>query len=36
MNIVPFQEFADNQEFYIAQARAGKTFVYPTDTIYGI
>lgn len=30
------EAFLDNQDFYISEAQAGKIFVYPTDTIYGI
>lgn len=36
MQIVPLQQFLDNQQFFIEEAREGKTFVYPTDTVYGI
>ena len=30
------ETFLDSQDFYISEAKAGKIFVYPTDTIYGI
>lgn len=36
MKIVQLNDFLDNKEFYITEAKAGKIFVYPTDTIYGI
>jgi tRNA A37 threonylcarbamoyladenosine synthetase subunit TsaC/SUA5/YrdC len=36
MRIIPLQEFLDNEVFYIQEVQAGKIFVYPTDTVYGI
>ena len=36
MKIILLDEFIQNKDFYIAEAKAGKIFVYPTDTIYGI
>lgn len=36
MKTVALQDFLNNKDFYIAEAKAGKIFVYPTDTIYGI
>ena len=36
MKKIPLQEFLDNQNFYISEAREEKIFVYPTDTVYGI
>ena len=33
---ITLDEFLANTDFFIAEARAGKVFVYPTDTIYGI
>lgn len=34
--IITLDEFLANTDFFIAEAKAGKIFVYPTDTIYGI
>lgn len=31
-----FEDFLSQQDFFIREAKAGKIFVYPTDTIYGI
>lgn len=36
MKIVKLDDFLDNKDFYINEAKAGKIFIYPTDTIYGI
>lgn len=36
MNIISLDDLFQQQEFYINEAKAGKIFVYPTDTIYGI
>ena len=36
MKKVTLQEFMNNQEFYITEAKAGKLFIYPTDPVYGI
>jgi len=33
---ITLQTFLENMDFFIAEAKAGKIFVYPTDTIYGI
>lgn len=33
---IRLQQFLDNQQFFIQEAKSGKTFIYPTDTIYGI
>jgi tRNA A37 threonylcarbamoyladenosine synthetase subunit TsaC/SUA5/YrdC len=33
---ITLQTFLENIDFFIAEAKAGKIFVYPTDTIYGI
>ncbi|MFH1802431.1 MAG: L-threonylcarbamoyladenylate synthase [archaeon] len=30
------EEFLEKEEFYAGEINAGKVFVYPTDTIYGI
>lgn len=34
--IIALDEFLINIDFFIAEAKVGKIFVYPTDTIYGI
>ena len=36
MKIIQLDDFLSQKDIYIAEAKAGKTFVYPTDTIYGI
>ena len=36
MKILSLNDFLQQQEFHIAEARAGKVFIYPTDTVYGI
>jgi L-threonylcarbamoyladenylate synthase len=36
MKIVPFEQFLDQQDYFVKEAKAWKVFVYPTDTIYGI
>lgn len=36
MQIVSLENFISNQEFFTQEAKAGKIFVYPTDTVYGI
>ena len=36
MKTVSLQNFLNNKKFYITEAKVGKIFVYPTDTIYGI
>lgn len=36
MQTIQLSTFMDNMNFYISEAKAGKIFVYPTDTIYGI
>lgn len=36
MKIIDKKEFLQNKEFYLEEMKRGKTFVYPTDTIYGI
>jgi len=36
MKTVLLDDFLLHQEFYINEAKTGKIFVYPTDTIYGI
>lgn len=33
---ITLQTFLEHIDFFIAEAKAGKIFVYPTDTIYGI
>ena len=33
---IKLQDFLDQQDFYIQEAKSGKIFIYPTDTIYGI
>jgi len=34
--IITKAEFLEREEFYANEIKAGKIFVYPTDTIYGI
>lgn len=36
MKTIALQDILDNKDFYVAEAKAGKIFVYPTDTVYGI
>lgn len=36
MKIISFDEFLKKSDFFVQEAKAGKIFVYPTDTIYGI
>ena len=36
MKLITLQNLLDNQEFFVQEAKAGKIFIYPTDTIYGI
>ena len=36
MKIISLDDFFQQQDFFIAKAKAGKLFVYPTDTVYGI
>lgn len=36
MKTISLEEFLQQQDFYISEANAGKIFVYPTDTTYGI
>lgn len=36
MKTILLDDFLLDQDFYISEAEAGKIFVYPTDTIYGI
>lgn len=36
MKTIALEEFLQHQDFYAQEAEAGKVFVYPTDTIYGI
>ncbi len=36
MKIISLNNFLTDMDFYISEAEAGKIFVYPTDTIYGI
>jgi L-threonylcarbamoyladenylate synthase len=36
MKIVDYNFFKSNLDFYISEALKWKTFIYPTDTIYGI
>ena len=36
MKIIQLNDFLQQQDFFIAEAKAGKLFVYPTDTVYGI
>ena len=36
MKTISLEEMLANQDKFIAEAKAGKIFVYPTDTIYGI
>ncbi len=36
MKKILFSEFMENLEFFVKEAKTGKIFIYPTDTIYGI
>lgn len=36
MKKVKFSEFMENLDFFVQEAKNGKIFIYPTDTIYGI
>jgi len=36
MKNISLEDLLTNQENFIAEAKAGKIFVYPTDTVYGI
>ena len=36
MQLITLDQFIENQQFFIQEAKAGKTFIYPTDTVYGI
>lgn len=36
MQTITLDQFIDNQPFFIQEAKSGKTFIYPTDTVYGI
>ena len=36
MQFITLDQFIENQQFFIQEAKAGKTFIYPTDTVYGI
>lgn len=36
MQLITLDQFLENQPFFIQEAKSGKTFIYPTDTIYGI
>tara|TARA_Y100000310_G_scaffold345811_1_gene470319 strand:- start:4191 stop:4763 length:573 start_codon:yes stop_codon:yes gene_type:complete len=36
MEVIKKEEFLEKKEFFISEMKAGKIFVYPTDTIYGI
>jgi tRNA A37 threonylcarbamoyladenosine synthetase subunit TsaC/SUA5/YrdC len=36
MKKILFSEFMENLDFFVQEAKNGKIFVYPTDTIYGI
>lgn len=36
MKQVSKQEVLDNIDFYISEMTAGKIFIYPTDTLFGI
>jgi len=34
--IIRFSDFMQQQDFFVHEAKKGKIFIYPTDTIYGI
>lgn len=36
MQLITLDQFIENQQFFIQEAKSGKTFIYPTDTVYGI
>ncbi len=36
MQLITLDQFLENQAFFIQEAKSGKTFIYPTDTVYGI
>lgn len=36
MQTIALDQFIENQQFFIQEAKSGKTFIYPTDTVYGI
>lgn len=36
MQIISLEQFLEQKAFFIKEAQAGKIFIYPTDTIYGI
>ncbi len=36
MKVVSLNEFLKEKDFYVSEAKAGKIFIYPTDTVYGI
>lgn len=36
MKVIKREEFLENLEFYENEILAGKIFIYPTDTVYGI
>ena len=33
---IAFSDFMENLDFFVQEAKDGKIFIYPTDTIYGI
>lgn len=35
-NIVKFNDFMENVDFFVSEAKSWKVFIYPTDTIYWI
>ncbi len=34
--IISFSDFMQQKDFFVEEAKKGKIFIYPTDTIYGI
>jgi tRNA A37 threonylcarbamoyladenosine synthetase subunit TsaC/SUA5/YrdC len=36
MKTILLEQFLNHQDFFVKEAKMGKIFVYPTDTIYGI
>ncbi len=36
METISLDQFCKQQDKYVQEAKAGKIFIYPTDTIYGI
>ncbi len=36
MKTIALEDFLQQKDFYVQEAEAGKIFIYPTDTIYGI